>query len=234
MIKKLLSVLLLGLCMFSNAQKSDVSGEVESFKAGGTPIAIPAPTTAMNEVGYDNRELMEVFVPSVNRLIAAFVLTEDLPKLSEGADDLKMAQYAMVQVPRQGEYMDCGASDFKEVTEGAKESFGEVLSSSFEEAENEFNQRMKALDLDEATVQLGDPIQLGCLFSKKDAYAFGMIIPVKTGEETIQMSMSCVLMRVKNRLLFLYLYAEYKNEETVKWLRKTSESWVDSVLTSNK
>ena len=53
--------------------------------------------------------------------------------------------------------------------------------SSMKEVEEEFNRRMKSLDLEEATVSLGKPIQLGCLFSKPDAYGFGMVVPVEMG-----------------------------------------------------
>jgi hypothetical protein len=210
------------------------TAQVPTVKAGGTPIAIPPPTTEMSEVGYDNREFMEVFVAPNNRLIAAFVLTNDLPKLTSGSDNLMMSRYAMVQVPRRGEYMDCGASDFKEVTDGAKEEFGNIMSSSMAEAEEEFNRRMKSLDLEEATVSLGKPIQLGCLFSKQDAYGFGMIMPLSMGGENMKMGMGGALMRVKQRLLFVYLYSEYKDEDTVKWLRKTTEAWADAILKANK
>ena len=228
--------LTLGIAAMSVAQDSITKpAPVESYKAGGTPIAIPPPTTEMSEVGYDNREfIFEVFVPASNRLIAAFVLTKDLPKLTKGSDDLVISKYAMVQVPRRGEYMDCGASEFKEVTNSAKEQFGDVMSSSMKEAEDEFNRRMKSLHLDEATASFGKPIQLGCLFSKQEAYGFGMIMPLSMAGENIKMGMGVALVRAKQRLLFVYLYAEYKDEETVMWLRKATEDWADAILKTNK
>ena len=224
-------LLSLGIAAMSVAQDSGTkSAPVESFKAGGTPVAIPSPTAEMSEVGYDNREIMEVSVAPENRLIAAFVPTEDLPKFTKGLDEL--TRYAMVQVPRRGEYMDCGASDFKEVTDGLKEAFGDVMSSSMKEAEDEIKRRMKSLDLDE--VSLGKPIQLGCLFSKQDAYGFAMVVPVAMGGQNMKMACGAVLMRVKQRLLFVYLYAEYKNDETIKWIRKATEDWADAILKANR
>lgn len=105
--------------------------------------------------------------------------------------------------------MDCGASDFKEVTDEAKKEFGDVMSSSMREAKEEFSSRMKSLDLEEATVSHSKPIQLGCLFSKQDAYGFGMIIPLSIGGENMKMGMGSALIRVKQRLLFVYLYSGY-------------------------
>ncbi len=205
--------------------------EALSFKAGGTPIVIGAPISEMVEVGYDNREAMEIFVPGQNRLLAAFVLTKDLPGLTSGDENLRMARYAMVQVPRAGEYADCGVSEFKEVTDSLEEEFGSIVDATIKEAEDEFNRKMESFDL---KVKLGQPTQLGCLFTKQNAYCFGMIIPVSIEGETYQMGMGATLLRVKNRLLFIYLYADYKDEETVKWLRSTSMKWTDAILAANK
>ena len=77
------------------------------------------------------------------------------------------------------------------------------------------------------------PVQLGRLFSKRDAYGIGMIMPLSMGGINMKMGMGIALMRVKQRLLFVYLYAEYKNEDTVKWLRKTTDDWADAILKAN-
>ena len=227
-------LLVLGLAGTGRAGESArATAPARSFKAGGIPILIPPPTTSMSEVGYDNREFMEVFVPSTNRLIAAFVQTEDLPSLTSKSIQLRLSRYAMVQVPRRGEYIECGASDFRELTEGAKKRFGDLMKRSMEEADDEFNHRMKALDLDDATMSLGKPVQLGCLFSRRDAYSFGMVTPLSMGGLKTKMAMSVILMRVRERLLFAYLYAEYENEDTVLWLRDATEDWANSILRAN-
>lgn len=208
------------------------SSPLESYKAGGTPILIPSPDSDMDEVGYDNREFMEVFVAQDNRLIAAYLPKAEIPKLSELSEQLEATRYAMVQVPRRGEYMDCSSSDFGDVTAGAKDAFGD-MNSTMQEAEDEFNRRMKALDLEEATIDLGQPKQLGCLYSKPDAYCFGMIMPVAAGGKTMKMSCACTLLRVKQRILFVYLYSEFEDESTLAWLRRTAENWTDKIQQIN-
>lgn len=235
--KKIIIVcfLVFGFALIGNAQDAAVNTTTPlSFSAGGTSIAIPSPALDMVEVGYDNREFLEVFVASGNRLLAAFVLNSELPELTKKSSDLSISRYTMVQVPRRGEYMDCTEGDFKEITDAAKDEFGDVMDSSMKEAEAEFNRRMESLDLDDAAVSFGKPIQLGPLLSKGDAYGFGMIMPLSMGEEHMNMGMACILMRVKHRLLFVYLYAEYENEDTVKWLRNTAEKWSDAILIANK
>lgn len=174
---------------------------------------------------------MEVFVPTENRLLCAFVLAKDLRRLTAGTSDESLAKYAIVQVPRRGEYMDCEASDFKEVVDEVKDSFGDILGSSFKEAEDGFNRRMASLGLDEA--RLGQPAHLGRFFCKQDAYGFGMITTVMMGGETATMAMGGALLRVKKRLLFVYLYAEYRDEDTIRWLRRATEEWSDTILGAN-
>lgn len=233
--KKIAIVFLLTLCItfICNAQEPSLkAAKIHSFKAGGTPILIPPPTIVMTEIGYDYRELMEVFVAPSNRLLAAFILTKDLPEFTKKTDDLE--KYAMAQVSRRGEYINCGSKDFKEITAGAKKQFGDIMNSTMKEVEEEFNRRMKSLDLEKAVISLGKPIQLGCLFSKQDAYGFGMIMPISTEETKKEMAAGCALLRVNQRLLFFYLYAEYKDEDTIKWIRKTTENWADAILMANK
>ncbi len=229
-----LSVLSLVL-IFSIHDASAKDPVIQSFKAGGRPIALVPPTSEMAEMGYDNRELMEIFVAQTNRLIAAYAMKKDIPGISRGDQDLVLEKYAMVQVPRRAEYMDVRPEDFEQVTAGAKQAFGDTMGTTLKEVEDEFNRRMKALDLDEATMRLGKPVQLGCLFSKKDAYAFGMIMPLTMGNgEKLKMGMGATVMRVRNRLLYVYLYAQYKDENTVRWLKKTTEAWANAILKANR
>ena len=214
------------------SQNKDI--KPQSFKAGGIPVIIPSPNREMVEVSYDNRELMEVFVPASNRLLATFVLTNELSLLTEGDEELTLSKYAMVEVPRRGEYTNFSESKFEEFTDYMKEKFGDIIDSTSEEAEEEFNRRMKSLDVDDATIRIGDTIQLGSLFSKKDAYGYGAITSVSMGGETTKLALGCAVLRVKEKMLFVYLYVSYRDENTIKWLRKTSESWADAILEANK
>jgi hypothetical protein len=206
----------------------------QSFKAGGVSIKIPVPDTSFVEVGYDNRVSMEILVPENNRLICAFVLNDDLPVLFKDGNDHTMSRYAMVEVPRRGENLDCETNDFKQVVDGAKESFGNAINSVTKESEDEFNRRMKSLDLADMQVKMDQPTQLGCFFSKQDIIGLGMLMGYETGGSIVKMGVTVILMRVKNRLLYVYLYAEYKNDNTITWLRKMGEKWGDQILKANK
>jgi hypothetical protein len=204
-----------------------------TYKAGGTPIAIPPPATDLVEVGDEARGVVEVAVPDSNRLIAAFLLPEDLPRLTKGSDNPMLTKYALVEVPRSGEYSDVEASDFKDIKDEASQEIGTDLSSSVSETEDEFNRRLKDLNVN-ATFSLGKPVQLGPLFAKTDAFGFGLITQVTVGANSSNLAMAAAVIRVRKRVIFAYLYAEYKNDDTVKWLRKSSEDWADAILKANQ
>lgn len=228
----LVIVMLLFVPVMNSA--TDTNMQTGSFKAGGVPIRIPPPTSEFVEAGDRLRNMMEVFVPASNRLISAFVLTDDLPRLSKGGDSSSLAEYALVEVNRQGEYADFGANNFNEVVQGAKKSLGDSSSEYTVKAEEEINRRMKSLNVANAQVSIGKPLQLGSFFSKPNAYCFGMIQSISMGGVNEKMVASATLLLVKKRILFMYLYAEYKNDDTIKRVRKISEEWSDAILTANK
>jgi hypothetical protein len=232
--KIIVTIVFLFLCIISNAQNSiNVKPKTDIVYAGGVSIKIPQPDSSFVELGDENRGLMEIFVPEINRLIAAYVLKADLPHLFKEDDNSIMGKYALVEVPRRGEYMDCEPNNFQEAVEGVKEVFGDV-SALMKGGEEEFNKRMKSLDLDDMQVKIGEPTQLGVFFSKQDIFGLGMIIGYDMSGTLTKMGAVITILRVKKRLLFVYLYAEYKNEDTLKWLRRTGEKWSDEILANNK
>jgi hypothetical protein len=184
------------------------------------------------EVGNDNRERMEkVLVLPEYRLVSAFLLSSDIQRLNKHDNPL-MSRYAMVQVSRQSEDKDCSPLEFQEGIRHIKESAGETDSKSAEDAEKERNMKLKSMGAE--GIELDAPVQLGSLFSKEDAYGSGWLASFKQGSNSAKFSVGIVYLRVKNRLLYMYLYAEYKDEGTIKWLRDTMEKWADSMLKANR
>ena len=204
----------------------------ETYRAGGKQFALPAPSSDLVEGGPDNRIVMENFVPDNNRLVAAFATPEDLAALRAGSK--KLTKYAMVEVPRKGEFAEFSAGDFKDLADGAAQQIGVAMDSAVSEGEETFNRRMKSLELDNLTVKLDKPVQLGTLFSRSDAIGFGMILPVTVAGTTTRMIAGVIFLRVKNRVLFAYLYGSYKDESSAQWIRKASENWADAILKANQ
>ena len=195
---------------------------------------IPLPTRDMIEIGYENHGFMELGVPSSNRLLAGFVKPDELPHLINKPGEYPLSKYAMVQVVRNCEFTDFEASDFNDAVDDFKKNMGDNLDTATKEGTEEMNRRLAALDSDQTKLSLSKPIQLGCIFSKQDAFGYSMVLPLAMNGNSINMGTSCAFLRVRKRLLVVYLYSEYKSVATIQWLNKTTEEWVDAILGANK
>jgi len=228
------------LLLASSALTSQNQGSVTpaaavtpSYRAGGVSIAIPPPENDLVELGNDNRVLAEVFAPDVNRLLAAFILPEEFQHFKNGGDT-PLSRYSLVEVLRRAEFMDLSEKNFNDATNSIAQQTGTVVNSTVKESEEEINRKVKALSPDDTKITLDKPVMLGRFFSKPNAYGLGMIMPVSKKGGTTKMVTGLILLRVKNRMLFDYVYAAYKDQETVKWVQKTSEDWADAILKANE
>jgi hypothetical protein len=207
----------------------------QAFQTGGQSILIPTPVTDMVEVGNDTRKIMEVFVVPTNRLIAAFIPSRDMPffETRQGEPPV-LTRYAMAQTLRQGEFTEVGPKDFPQIVQSVETIFADdKVNLLLQAATDDVTRQLKALDIDEK-LKIGEPVKLGTLFSKTDAYGFGMIATVSVGEKSMKIVTGGAIVRVKNRAMFLYVCTEYKKEETVAWLRNATEQWATAVLGLNK
>ncbi|MEI7768133.1 MAG: hypothetical protein WCJ97_11930 [Phycisphaerae bacterium] len=204
---------------------------VPTYKVGTVAIALPTINADFIEVGEDQRPKMEILCPAVNRLIAVFVTPEDQVKIIKSDNELKMKRYALVEVPRRGEFVNCTPADFQKIAADIAAGPGKELDKGINLAQEELTRRMKDLNLD--AIELGKPVPLGTLYSKPDALGAGMVVLVKSGKQNIKVAMALSFIRVKQRLLLVYLYTDYQDVNSIKWLSETSERWATAILEAN-
>jgi hypothetical protein len=203
-----------------------------TFRAGGVDLLLPTPSSDLIEAGSDNRVALEVLAPDQNRLIAAYVTADDAPRLRTGGAGM-LKKYALVEVPRKAEFVDVTADYFKEVTDTMDKQFGSIVDSSVKDTEDQMNRKLKALNLDDAKITLDKPAPLGTFFSRPDAYAVGMVLPVSSQGASVKMVAGILILRVQSRLMYAYLYSVYKDEDTVKVIRKATSDWADAIQAAN-
>lgn len=61
-----------------------------------------------------------------------------------------------------------------------------------------------------------------------------MIMQATVNGAQKKMAAGVSLVRVQNRVLFLYVYTRYEGDESVNWIRTTAEQWADAVLKENQ
>jgi hypothetical protein len=213
---------------------ADASAQLtETYRVGLKSIAIPPPSKDLPEIGPDYRVVLETLAPATNRLVAAFNRPEDLPQILAGGD-VPLPRYALVEIPRRAEFVDVDSASFKTVTDSAAQSFGANLDADVKKSQDDLNRKLKDIDASSLAITLDKPLALGAFFSKSDAAAFGLVESVAAQGPATKMAVGIVVLRVQNRVVFLYLYSVYKDESSVQWLRSTSEQWADAVLAANK
>ncbi len=206
--------------------------EAPHAKAGGVDLAVPGPG-GFPEVGDRLRTtVFEVLTPTSNRLLTAYVPAETLAELSSGKIGDGLRHYAMLEVPRQGEYVDCTPEAFAQVQEGMEAAMGKLDSKTLGDAADELNLRLKSLG--SKPLEAGRPEPLGGLYKKPSSSGFAMLLAFKQGERSFTMVTAIGVLRVKQRILFAYLYQRYESPQTVHGLGKELEMWTDALLAGNQ
>lgn len=211
------------------------SSDLPTYRSGLKSIAIPQPTSDLNEVGSDYRVLLEPMVPDTNRLIAAYMRDDAAAKVRAGIA-FGPSRYALVETLRRGEFAEVDAATFKQISAALAKEFGASQDSppmNLKAEEDELNHKLKAVG---ATNELtfDKPVQLGAFFSKPNAYGYGMILPISSGGPSVKVVSGITCLRVQNRMLYAFVYAPYTGDDSVQWVRKTSEDWADAILKANQ
>ena len=82
-------------------------------------------------------------------------------------------------------------------------------------------------------LEVGHLEMLGGIIRKANAAGYAMLTSSKRGERSVTMACGPAFLRVKQRLLLVYLYRRYESPETVTDLRKSLEEWRDVIVTKN-
>jgi hypothetical protein len=232
-----LAVLLLSALPALNAQSNQGPTQQnplsQTYMIGNVPILIPSPVPQLTEVGPDYRMVLEVLVPDLHRLVAAFTPPgADLTLKKKGPKAL--SEYALVEVLRQAESTDVPPADFNKLVDAVARQMGTLVATSRTAQETEVNRKLKGLNLDADALSADKPLHLGCLFSEPDAYGYGLVMPVPANGTTTAMVMGMSMVRTRNRVLFTYTYAAYKDQNTLKWIHSITEDWADAILSANR
>jgi CxxC motif-containing protein len=222
-----------GLCPAQAIKVAPFPVPEGSFRAGGVALKIPSPSSDLIEMGSDMRVVAEVLVPFNNRLLAAFIPSDDLAEIAKGMHR-ELPRYSLVEVPRAVEFADIDEMTFKTVVETTKKQFAAgVLTTAAKSEEEDINRKIAALGMKTGKITLEKPVHLGTIFSKPNSYASAMMMPVTTNGKTMNMVASIGMFRLRNRLVLGYIYSEYKDEDSVHWVSRVTEEWADALLKAN-
>lgn len=196
-------------------------------------FVLPSPAPDLVEMGPDLRVLMEIAAPTSNRLVAAFIPSEEVAKLPGGLTGPPQ-KYGLVEVLRRAEFVDVDEATFKQVVDSmAQQLSSGAVQATMQQQQDKINEKIDELGLKTGRVTLDKPEQLGVIFSKSNAYGFCMMMPMASSGKTVNMVSGTALLRVKNRMIYAYLYNQYEDKTSVDWVVKRTEAWADAILKAN-
>jgi len=137
----------------------------------------------------------------------------------------------MVEAPRQLEYADCSPGDFEQVL-AAMPSMDKLVAGKTGQIEVEMNSRLQSPGA--KPIEVGRPEMLGTLSRKTDAAGIAMLMAYKQSDSSVTMAGGMAVLRIRQRLLYAYLFHKYESPHTVVWLQKNLGPWSDSILASNR
>ena len=217
----------------SNNKALYLSEKYNSYKVGDKEINIPLLSNQFEFIDEEYNAVMEIFIPPTNELLCGFILKTENFIIETGADD-PLSYYAMVQYPKQQQYTNISEYDFKTLENEMKQMLGNgEYDEYFENSEDLLNNRLDKLDLSNFNVEIGEPVSLGTLIKKKNVYAFGMITPYKIQGNTITKSMLGILIRVKERIIFVYIYDDFNGKGGIEKIVDLGEDFADRILYLN-
>jgi len=218
-----LSIVLLAWPVLLAAADSGCTAKVRSLN-----VSIPAPAEGFVEVGNEKREYFREHEGT--RLLCAFVTSTDLQRLrkpAEGGD-----RYMLVRAGRKLEARDVSPADFERVIAALKPQLDTRINDVVKKTEDKLKSDYKELHRREE-VSISQPVSLGT-FETKDTYGFGVLVSASvSGRPNKKGVIETVLIRLNKRFVYLYVYALYVDETTVKWARDTAENWARQILASN-
>jgi hypothetical protein len=122
---------------------------------------------------------------------------------------------------------------FEQVVAVIKQEIGDgsQLNSTVHASTEEINNKLKAVQ-NSKDISIDKLIPLGTIFQTTDAYGFLFDGVVSSGGTTTRIVAASILIRVRNRLIFAYVYGS-EAESSLKWVQTTAEEWTREILAAN-
>jgi hypothetical protein len=230
---RLQSLIIILVGGFVTAETNTVRIEV-----GDTKINVHAPLDfyEISELSPETRKYFEIMTPPSNSLLAVFVSEDDLGRIMKG-ESPNLQRYMILQTPRNFANNNISEMQFNQLVTYLKEQHNMLLSdmkdkigSYLDDAADQIS-KDKDISLD---MKIGQQVPLGILFEKLGILSFVNLIKFqvtvdgKSVDSVVVASTS--LLKVKDRILYAYVYSIYDNQEDINWVRAKTKEWMDLIL----
>lgn len=202
-----------------------------NLNIGGTKILVPCPEGFV-EVGPAKR----VFPSEApNNLLGWFIRTNDQSGFEAGTIDV-LRRYMQIQISKDAVYHQITPTEFSEVATAVSGQQDEIYRSAMTDV-NKLLKKMASDNPDLSGLRIDQPKALGTFLKTNNAVGFLMLmtltVPGGDTPKQVPMLAATTLLRVREKLLFQYVYAAADDKKAVDWVKETSRTWARAIEKAN-
>ncbi len=253
--KNLLAILLLIICASVGVSQSaeKASGEKQvaqsstapqkglSFSFGKIIINIPAPdgfAEAASEVENVRRTFEATESPLLD-FLASHVPTENFARLKKG-ELVEVTFYTKVSTLKSYREVNLSAREFSDIVaylEANNTNLFDVDGPAMKAAMKDSSKGLSELLETNAKLDLSQPVYLGVIQKTENSYGTLMMTKLKLqvgdAQKEALMLFSSSLIRVKQRMIYLYVYHRFDSEADIAATRNLTKQWMNKILSAN-
>ena len=212
-----------------------------TFQMGAQRIKIPAPV-GFEEATSQFKEIKDRFTVTEaqgNDMLAVHLPKADCDNLRRGVD-MDLSFYTKISVRAAVRGLELTPERFATLISefrGASTTILDINSPTTKANLARMNKNLSQLNQQEIKIDLGQPVNLGEFDTRPNIYSVMLLINMtgRSGDSDVGkvIAGSLSYVRVKQRLIYVYTYREYKSENDIEVLRDFTKQWIGQILAAN-
>lgn len=241
-VSQLLILMIVVVVFAVSAQAQPHEEKVFSAKLGEKVINLPTPNgfeEVTQKFEYMKTRFNATEAPA-NEVVAGYLPVSDCDLLRRGEKPL-LTYYARVSVFRKAKELDLSPSTFQDIVDSVRKNMTTILDPDgpmMKDLTARIEKRLTDLNEAETKFDFSKPQSLGTFDVRENVYGTLtlMVIEAEVGgkKTTTPLLGGTTIMRVKDRLIYVYTYRKYDSNADLETLKQLAKQWNDSILAANK
>jgi hypothetical protein len=229
------------LLMSTPAETVLARAEITPIRLNKTIVLLPAPPgfTEVSRRSVKMQKLSRLLTLPHKEFLALYVSTEDMQRIRSGKQ-AQMKQYITAQISSAAREKRILVKTFRQLRAKLRQRLSGKQGYSVATGQKQINRitgklRQQAPDME--SIKVGTMRPIGILFDGRQAISYGVLVKYRISinklPEDILMVGSVTYLMVKNKLLSVYVFRVYKNDNDIQWVNKTTKGWIKSIVRRN-
>lgn len=232
-----LTILFFGLSVNLSAQNTS-----NTFKVGSKQIVIPPPE-GFSEAASKFQSIKDTFTVTEaegNELLSVFIPNSDYQLFNKG-EFSELTFYTKVAISKKLKDLDLSETDFAGFAEAFKKYFPAYIDpqgSEMKKTLGRISENLSSLNKANTTFSIEKPFNLGEIVNDRNSFGVILLSQIKRRTGNVEVSkmmlMGASAIRVKEKIIFVYTYKDYKSEPDITDFKTFSSNWLKQIAAGNK